>query len=275
MPNKIRELVARAIENNNGYSSNWRSYALEWTVGVHESVPDFDILFARHAEIMEMHIGGTGWEFDEGLLQKLREDWDDERTQDREWQWAVNDMALSFQGAEAYNTMRPEIAHRYGFPVKRFPNKYVRRTAQDMAYYPPKFEGVRNTRYYPEWKLVDPWALPSFEAEFSFEGRGGKHLVVESFEGRNLKMGSEYLADEIRNDDNGIYSNEWCRALLAMIHEWDLCFTPAAVKSEFRYQIEFRFAQRLEEVHDATAKLREEAAERQFWAERDVMTKEA
>lgn len=83
-----------------------------------------------------------------------------------------------------------------------------------------------------------------FEVDFAFEGRGGKHLVVTKFAG--VKLTKDAFAEFFDDPHYVQYSNYWCRQLLGMIEEWDLCFTRVAVKSEEVYTLAWLMQMRLE-----------------------------
>jgi hypothetical protein len=65
----------------------------------------------------------------------------------------------------------------------------------------------------------------AFEVMFLTLGRGGKHVVVGTFEGVPL---DEDLAERIECSDwaytRGV-SNQWCRKLMGMMDEWDVMLT--------------------------------------------------
>lgn len=124
------------------------------------------------------------------------------------------------------------------------------------------------------WVVQDPWGhIPYFDVEWEFLGRQGKHLCLVSFEGRKLKDYSKWFAQSLREPPTAEeYSNEWCQKLVAFIHECDLMFEYKNIASEFEYLALFRFYCRIEEIEEQTKKMLKETAERQFWAERDVMT---
>lgn len=65
----------------------------------------------------------------------------------------------------------------------------------------------------------------SFDAKYGLYGRGGKHLCVEEFDGKDLPR---HLADILRNPEESSYysfTNQWCRRLLAAMEVWDEEFT--------------------------------------------------
>jgi len=76
-----------------------------------------------------------------------------------------------------------------------------------------------------------------FDCKLGNYGRGGKHVCLEEFDGRNLK--------DVRNDDLATmvegcdtYDNcslTWCRRLMGMLDEWDEMFLPANVERAALY----------------------------------------
>lgn len=267
--NVWRELCARAVEANGGYSGSYSDRcALSWNVGLYAQWPSFDATFAKvYAQGLVSQDEG----YDSVLLQELVEKWDDDDFAQLIWDRVLEDMRSGVTDADTYRTVRPEIAARYGLPYCRFPKKYKRYT-NERAFYPAKFEMQRATSIHPEWILVDPYTVEMFKVRWEFQGRGGKHLCLTEFEGGTLEMTSRDLAQNIRDDTGADYSNAWCQKLVAFIHECDLCFTCKNVDSEFEYQCAFQLSLELEEISHKTAAKVKEAAERQFWNERDTVT---
>lgn len=265
-----RELCARAIEANYGYSRGYgERFALEWTVGIYVGVPDSDDLLDPRKgkpgvwEALRENWSVTREEFEATVsdkrLAEWREEWDDERNKSNLWQFVVEVMADDFRGSvqgTTWASVRPEIANRYGLGYYS-PVRFERRDPdKDRAYYPAKVEG---------WKRVSEFAnVPDFDATFEFHGRGGKHLCLVEFEGVSIEHSSDDLADLIRNHNDergGCYSNEWCQKLLAYIHECDLMFTSKLAGEEFEYQCRFRAADELHDLYEQCKAEREEAAE--------------
>lgn len=265
-----RELCAKAVEQNCGYSSGYHDRAaLSWNVAVDWGVMDFDTLLPI---AMGGDYGpGADAVIDADLLEGIKAEWDDEDNQSQRWMWIIKDMQRSVSESAGYNQLRPEIARRYGLPGSEavMPLRYKRRT-DECAYYPAGKPG---------WMKVNPFDnILQFDVECQFMGRQGKHLCLVRFEGQRLDVTSDSLAETIREADDRFggdtaFTNDWCQKLLAFIHECDLMFTRENVKSEFEYQQAFRLGQELTEAADKTAANAKEAAERQAWAERDVMTK--
>lgn len=116
-----------------------------------------------------------------------------------------------------------------------------------------------------------------YDATFSLEGRGGKHLCITHFEGQDLAGVdlAEALQDQTADKNQepyNAYTNDWCRALLAMMSEWDVCFTSRKASDEVNYQLAFRMMTHCEALQDAAEAAAIEAAHVQEWAERDVVT---
>ncbi len=117
----------------------------------------------------------------------------------------------------------------------------------------------------------------TYDVGFSLEGRSGKHLCVTRFDGHDLS-GVDLIAQlQDQTDDKNcepyhVYTNQWCRQLLAMMTEWDECFTPRKASDEVMYHMASTMMQQCEEMHIAAAAASLEAARIQEWAERDVIT---
>jgi hypothetical protein len=268
-----RELLARAVEKNGGYSSGYHErYALEWNVALGFGVPDSDRVLQNVFEHDNME--HTREDFmcvvPPERLEEWCSDWDDEHTQERLWSIVQESMAEGVTGSVKGTylaSIRPEIANRYGLVYHNWPWKFARRTEEDMAYY----DAYKKAG----WMRVEPFSKDiEFDASFELHGRSGKHLCLTEFEGRSLEMSSDKFAETLRKWDDG-YSNEWCQKLLAYIAECDEMFSSKAVKGEFDYQVLYRAAQDLNDLYDECEKAQKEAAERLYWAERDVMTEAA
>lgn len=262
MPNAYRELLARAIEQNGGYSRHYESFALSFVVGLY------------YADLSAKHLY-TVAKKEHAQLPPLTPaiDWN----ADDECEWCQSVMSDSLR-TDCYKTYSNETAKRFGLPYHTVPwLKYWRkRSARDIAYYLAKVPG---------WAIVNPYCNEEYRADFGLYGRCGKHLCVESFEGRSLKMSADDLAEAIRNDDRGDYPNKWCQRLLAMLTEWNSCFTSHKASAELEYIAADQLVQRLIERGGAwraalaearkqkAARIAESAA-REYWASRDVLTVE-
>ena len=262
--NIFRKLLIEALERNDGYGGNYRhdSYPIAFNVKVHGSC-DVDHIIDKLAEGDPKQAKLARYLMDNDLIQ-----WDG----DSEWYWAVEQARESVTDSDSYRTMSPTTATRFGLPYTRFPRKYKRRT-NEGAFYPAGKPG---------WMSVDPYTAPRYDVEFAFAGRSGGYVVIDGFEGKQLRgMSAESLIDDIK-DDNGGYTNKWCQALVAMIYEWDRCFTPRQATEEVRHHMAYRLGCIVEEWREAMRDVREakkatakEAIEVAYWHERDVMTEAA
>lgn len=233
--NHLRHLLADAIERNGGYSSGYHDrFPLEWTVGLHYADLDRDHIFKRVLK-----------DFDSTLRMPDDFEWDP----DRIWQWVQEDMYEGLNDDMSRQTYGPETAKRYGLPFERFPKAYRRKKDSDTAYFQSKKPG---------WLLENPYPCIYFKVNFELHGRGGKHLVVTDFEGHRLEgRNSEDWAAIIRNDDDGSFSNVWCRNLLAMIGEWDGMFTSKNASDEMEYLAADRMYLELVDIEEADSKFAE------------------
>ena len=93
-----------------------------------------------------------------------------------------------------------------------------------------------------------------FDVTFELHGRGGKHLVVESFEGIKLNRSCRDFVSDLRDDDGTEFNEVWCNNLLAMLGEWGGMFTQKKASDEMEYLAAYRMHQRLEEFHDVVLK---------------------
>ncbi len=257
--NTYRRMLADAIERNGGYSSGYRErYALAWNVKLDQGVPDFDWdpLTNRDREfkarvlerLAENFLGNTELNISDDQKAFFETEWNSESSRTNVWDMVREDMARSVTDDDTYRTWSPEVERRYGFEVDAMQRKRLK----GLGLEPPNY-------YY-------------FDVSWTFAGRSGGYLCLDKFESRNIAVRAEGLAEEIREDDSGTFSNEWCRKLLAMIEEWDVCFSREAVRSEFLYQCAYRAASFLSDLHAEHEAQGKEDAERLFWAERDVVT---
>lgn len=237
--NTFRRLLADKIESNGGYSHGYHDrYPIEYCVALDYVNLDVDHIYKVMCE-------------NQGYLPPPTSaiDWDEQEV----WEMCQSDMCESLNDNEGYMTYGRDTANRFGLPYinsKRTFSRIVR--GKDVCYYPAKL---------PLWKRDDPYVNLTFDVKFSLEGRGGKHLVVTEFEGRKLNMSSDSLAESIRGDNTGYYYNDakdypnkWCQRLLAMMHEWEMCFTSRIASTEMEYQAAFRLQQDLEPRADAWRK---------------------
>ena len=238
--NRLREVLARRIEDNGGYTRRYYDrYALSWTVDL---LPDLSL------EHIHKLTGDA-----RPVPDEIAADWDENEL----WSRAQEDAARCLDENCAYRSYSVPAATKWGFayhsPMGPVAERYKRRTV-GCAFYPAVVAG---------WIRVRPYNVPEFEVGFCLEGRGGKHVCVTDFEGVDLRQSSDDLAEAIRAGDAG--TNLWCRKLLAMMDVWDEALTSEAAEGEAEYQAASRLEMQMDEHYS-------EAAEVQFWAERDVIT---
>lgn len=226
--NIFRKLLIEKLEQNGGYSSGYHDrYAIEYEVGLYYVDTDIDHL----AKVAAEHHG-----LDLKLFELVRDDidWD----YDQQWRWAQETMASHLNDSDCYSSYGTDTAKMFGLPYKRFPLQYKRRT-DEMAYYPAAKR---------HWLLVDPYINRHFEVKFGLAGRGGKHLVITEFEGYELNISNRELIDRLEHNEEGYnYTNKWCQALLAMMHEWEKCFTSKIASEELEWYMADQLAQKVED----------------------------
>lgn len=230
--NIFRKLLIKKLEENGGYHARHDSYAIEYEVGLYYANTDIDHL----AKVAAEHHG-----LDLKLFEFVRDniEWDE----DQQWRRAQEALAWNLDDSDCYSSYGPDTAKMFGLPYKRFPLQYKRRT-DEMAYYPADKVG---------WILVDPYINHHFEVKFGLAGRGGKHLVITEFEGVDLSISNRELIEDLSSDDSyysSRYSNEWCRNLLAMMHEWEVMFTSKNASEEMEYVLAFRLAEEVDNYVD-------------------------
>lgn len=243
--NRLRHILADRIERNCGYnSSRWERSPLEWTARFHPNL-DIDYIHRKTGDSRPIPDSIRGAWDESGLWAQLQE--------------AVSRGLLDGDDC-AYRTPSLPAATRWGFqyyrPLVPIAQRYKRRT-NEMCFYP--VTGASG------WVKVDPYTVTEFDVKFGIYGRGGKHVVLTEFEGRDLDMSSKDLAEAIREDEEGLYPNEWCRKLLMMMDDWDEMITSKAAREEGEYLATEQLRQDMDEWYT-------EDAERQAWAERDVVT---
>lgn len=243
--NIFRKLLIEKLEENGGYHARYDSYAIEYEVGLYYADTDIDHL----AKVAADEHG-----LDLKLFELVRDDieWDD----DQQWSWAQETMAWQLDDSDCYATYGADTAKMFGLPYERFPRQYARRT-NEMAFYPA---ANRN------WLLVDPYINRHFEVQFGLAGRGGKHLVITEFEGRKLNISNSDLIDLLQAPEDWYYcndyTNKWCRNLLAMLTEWEKCFTSKIASEELEWRMADQLAKAVEDYVDEP-----EFAEK-VWAQR-------
>lgn len=223
--NKYRHMLADAIESNCGYSRGyWDRWAISYEVGLYYADLDLD-------NIYQVMLKEHGY-----LPPPTSIEWDEQQV----WNTVQEMMVWGLNDDDTNRTYSPDTAKRYGLGYYRYPQKYKRRT-NECAFYPAKKEG---------WIRDDPYICEYFDVKFGLAGRCGKHLVVEEFEGRSLAVSADALAEDIRDDDCGNYSNHWCVRLLAMMDEWESIFTSRNASKEMEYQAAFLLHQELSDQAD-------------------------
>lgn len=249
--NSFRKLVAEAISRNAGYFYDRRDrWPVEYTVGLYYADLDRD-------NIEQLAVSQHGLTLAQIEAARPLLKWNP----DHVWTSVQEQMSSGLNDNDGNRTYSPTTAARYGLPHDRFPQIYKRRT-DECAYYPAKKEG---------WIRESPYTCKMYRAEFSLAGRGGKHLVVDEFDGKTLRgWNSDELAETLLNDEECHYhgfTNAWCQGLLAMMQEWDACFTSRIASNEMEYLAADRYAQEVREVLDS-----EEFASRQFAARSSLCT---
>lgn len=79
----------------------------------------------------------------------------------------------------------------------------------------------------------------AYAHKFVFAGRGGKHLCIEGFNGRNLCMAPEELAEEMMDKEAWSYAD--VRLLYKMVRQWEQDFTSEKATKEVQYQAAWQF----------------------------------
>lgn len=228
--NAYRKMLIEAVEQNGGYHARWDSYPIEYTVGLYYT--------KNRVEDYAEDLISSG-ELDPKLWSLIEDEFVGDFDMDAEWQHVQEDMSHMLD--YPVNTYGQDTATKFGLPYRRFPNQY-KRLDKEVAFWPVGKKG---------WALVDPYINLQFDVEFSLEGRGGKHLVIAEFEGHKLAgMSSEAFIEALEDPDT-LFSNEWCRNLLAMMQEWDVLFTSRAASAEFDYQMEYNIMQGIEDFVDS------------------------
>ena len=213
----LRSKLADRIESNGGYyADRYSHYPLEWTVCFYESIDDADtakVLLIEHEHIinetafnLQFPTFKEWWEFDADDEDADDEDADEVVLGDlgeRECpssedlhSWAQEALCEDLKNDEGLATWSPKTAARYGFDYK------------------------------------GPGSDIPFSITLENHGRGGKHVVVCEFEGRELTgLRAEELAEIVRGGaENDYVTNKWCRWLMGMMDEWDVMLTDENAK---------------------------------------------
>lgn len=208
----LRNALADRIEANGGYCrARQDNYPLEWTVRFYETIDDADTakaLLIEHEHVLnetafnlQFPTFKEWWEFDaddedadEVVLGDLGER--ECPSSGELHSWAQERLCDDLKDDDGFATWSPKTAARYGFDY------------------------------------TGPGCDTAFSLTLENHGRGGKHVVVCDFEGRELTgLRSEELADIVRNGvENDYVSNKWCRWLMGMMDEWDVMLTDENAK---------------------------------------------
>jgi hypothetical protein len=213
---KIRERLADAIESQGGYSTRYDSFALEYCVGLYHVSSDMKDLLPLARSIQ-------GEDFELFALPDTDE-------LDRFFTQAQETLADSLQDTDisSYREYGKSISIRHGLTYTNWPRKFSKEKPNKDSWASRGGHFITN--------LADN----SFTASYGLYGRGGKHLCVEEFEGKSLKVSNETLADRLRDDSECEYhgySNQWCRKLLAAMDLWSFEFTSKKASEEMQEQI--------------------------------------
>jgi hypothetical protein len=243
--NQIRKRLLDAVKSNGGYSQSRREGSfLAFTVGLYYA--DLSFHSVRQAYIKNLNGAAPGVAFDDPFWMKLEANWDKDRTQSSLWSTIQEDMYRGLNDDDGNRTYSPATATRHGltyYTAKPAHARYARRTGKEVCCYPASK---------PNWIRVDPYVCEYFDVTFALYGRGGKHLCVTQFEGVPLDSSDYSFEDKLRaspGDDAYVprMTNLWCRKLLAMIEEWDVCFTEKNASAEMDCLAVYRMEQRVEE----------------------------
>lgn len=219
-----RKMLRQVFEYNGGYCADrFHRYPLSYKVSLNSVELDIE-------ELIKLN-NVTDPEVIEALGRVTKGDWD----KDDVYNWALEDAQRGIDDNDAYGMMSPESAARFGFSYYRKP--VYKRVTNESAYYPAKIAG---------WQLDNPYQR-SIPVKLSLEGRGGKHLCV-------VEVNNKKLTGDVED-----YTNEQCRLLLALNHEWEQCFTPKAATAEVQHQVNFQFEQLVDTVEERIAEAKQAA----------------
>ncbi len=104
----------------------------------------------------------------------------------------------------------------------------------EMTLWEAGIDGAQETvmggdAYRMQWDAEAPFAI-----DFTFAGRGGKHLCIKSFEGVNLCLRGEEFGELLE-----ARSFRWIRNLYKMCRQWEVDFSRKRVEAEVQYQAAF------------------------------------
>lgn len=231
--NTYRRLLAEAILANGGYSSGYDRWPLAWNVKDYSLDTRFAKLIEAAKELYhEYH--AEKLQLSPDTLKALAKKWDSPQRQESTYYRVFEDLRDGVTDDDTYRTLRPDIERRYGLDLDELAmrSKFVAR------------EGYRAAR---KRAANLSRSCNYFNVKFVFAGRQGGHLVIDTFEGVRL-WGStaKATAEDLMTQETN-YSNDWAQRLLAMVQEWDLCFTRQNVADEAQHQAAYRLMTYLEE----------------------------
>jgi hypothetical protein len=215
--NKIRERLARAVEDQGGYHSRDSSFALEYCVGLYSVSNAYEDLLAGARSI-------NNDEF-ELFMEPDDNDMSMFYTQAQE---SLSE-AICDKDNDSYKQYTKTTAIKYGLSYEVWPKKFTKERAPAGQWYEKKGKGY-----------ITNSVSTTFDATYGLYGRGGKHLCIEEFEGRTLEVSNEELAERLRDDESCAYhnyTNQWCRRLLAAMEEWEVDFTSKKASEAMQEQM--------------------------------------
>lgn len=221
-----RKMLQQVFDDNGGYGTRYKRFPLSYNVSVNSVELDIEELiklnYVTDPEVI-------------AALALITKDDDDDWDKESIYSWALEDAQRGLDDDETYGMLSPATAARFGFQYYKKP-KY-KRVTNENAYYPAKVKG---------WQRIDPY-MHGAEVKLGLAGRGGKHLCIESVNGKEL-------SNDLEN-----YTNEQCRLLLALDHEWEQCFNSKAATEEIQHHVNFHFEQLVETIEKRIAEAKQAA----------------
>lgn len=210
----VRRKLAERIRNNGGYFARHNQrQALSWCVRVYADIGSVE----EAAKLMVEHghfISETHLNLQvPDFAERVGEIVDGEGPR-RLWEYAQELLQADLTDDEGLRMWSPDTARRCGF---------------DYA---------------------GPGADRPFDMALEGWGGGGKHVGLLQFEGEDLRMSANDLADMIDPDtvkDPSGYTNTWCRKLMGIMDELDECLTTKAATEQALYYMVDHIMQELEE----------------------------
>lgn len=205
----LRNKLADRIESNSGYwADRRRHFPIEYVVRFYETIDDADTakaLLIEHEHVLnetafnlQFPTFNEWWEWEtaDELTDFGALNGRDRHSNDEVHSWAQESLCEDLKNDEGFATWSPKTAARYGFDYK------------------------------------GPGADSAFSLTLENHGRGGKHVVLCYFEGRELTgLRAEELAEIVRGGaENDYVPNKWCRWLMGMMDEWDVMLTDENAK---------------------------------------------